>query len=251
MNMPLPNRPTRPPLPVRTLTLARAETLTPHMRRLTFTAPDLAAMEHRPGNDLVFLTPLADGTMGRRHYTIRGLDRAAAELTVDFVMHGHGGPGEAWAREAQAGATIEAVGPRGRTQLNPDADWHLFVADETGLPGVFAMLESLPASARAIAVIEVETKADRQSLQAACDLDLDWIVREGPAEAPSLGLIERIALFAPPPGLGHAYLMCETRTVQTIRRGLLARGFAKDQFTAEGYWRPGREGGHDHIRDQE
>lgn len=248
MNMPV--RPNRLPLPVRTLTLARAEPLTPHMRRLTFTAPDLAAMDHRPGNDVVFLTSLADGSTGRRHYTIRSLDKAAGELVIDIVMHGHGGPGEAWARDARPGDTIEAAGPRGRTQLNPDADWHLFVADETGLPGVFAMLETLPAHARATAVIEVETRADRQLLKAGCDLDLEWIVRDGPAEAPSLGLIERIALFAPPPGRGHAYLMCETSAVQTIRRGLLVRGFAKDQITAEGYWRPGREGGHDHIVDQ-
>ena len=52
------------------------------------------------------------------------------------------------------------------------------------------------------------------------------------------------------PGHGHAYLLAETATVRIIRHGLLARGLAKDQITAEGYWRPGRQGGHDHIRDE-
>ena len=31
------------------------------------------------------------------------------------------------------------------------------------------------------------------------------------------------------------------------RHYLLASGFDKAQVTAEGYWRPGRVGGHDHV----
>ena len=38
--------------------------------------------------------------------------------------------------------------------------------------------------------------------------------------------------------------------IWSLRQGLLARGFDKRQITAEGYWRPGRQGGHDHIRDE-
>ncbi|MCI3135416.1 siderophore-interacting protein [Phenylobacterium aquaticum] len=250
MPSPFPGRPNRPPLPVRTLTLADTQSLTPHARRLTFTGEGLSTLAYQPGQDLVLLLPLADGTVGRRHYTIRSLDRATGRLAIDFVIHGHGGPGEHFALTARPGDTVEAAGPRGRTVVNLQADWHLFVADETGLPGVLAMLESLPEQVRAFAMIEVEDKDDRQLLDAYCDLDLDWLVRGGPALPASLGLIERVALFAPRPGRGHAYLMTETSTVQTIRRGLLARGFAKDQISAEGYWRPGRQGGHDHIMDE-
>ncbi|WP_304190054.1 siderophore-interacting protein [Phenylobacterium aquaticum] len=250
MNMPFTGRPNRPPMEVRALTLIGTEFLTPHALRLIFTGEDLASLDYRPGQDLVLLLPLEDGTLGRRHYTIRWLDRATGRLAIDFVIHGHGGPGEQFAMTAQPGDRIEAAGPRGRTFIKPDADWHLFVADETGLPGVLAMLEALPPHSRAYAMIEVEHKDDRQLLDAYCDLDLDWLVRGGPALPASLGLIERAALFAPRPGRGHAYLMAETSTVQTLRRGLLARGFAKDQISAEGYWRPGRQGGHDHIMDE-
>ena len=31
------------------------------------------------------------------------------------------------------------------------------------------------------------------------------------------------------------------------RQGLIARGLPKTQIAAEGYWRPGRVGGHDHV----
>jgi NADPH-dependent ferric siderophore reductase len=35
-----------------------------------------------------------------------------------------------------------------------------------------------------------------------------------------------------------------------MRRELIARGFPKQQISAEGYWRPGRVGGHDHVDDE-
>ena len=243
-----PARFSRSPLPLWELTLTEARDITPHMRRLTFSADGLDAFDHRPGQDLVLMMDNPEGEPLRRHYTVR--DRTPDSLTIDFVLHGHGGPAERWARDARPGARLDARGPRGSTSLNLDAGWHLFVGDETCLPGIFAMLETLPRSTRAFAFIEVGGKADRQYLDADCDLDLEWLVRDGPAVPASRGLIERVALFAPPPGRGHAYVIGETSTVQTIRRGLLARGFDKTQITAEGYWRPGREGGHDHIRDE-
>lgn len=250
MPNPFAGRPNRPPTPVRSLTLVESVPLTPHARRLTFTGDGLAALAYQPGQDMVLLLPLGDGTQGRRHYTIRSLDRENGRLAIDFVIHGHGGPGEHFALTAQPGDTVEAAGPRGRMAIDPRADWHLFVADETGLPGVLAMLEALPEPARAHAVIEVEDKDDRQLLDAYCDLDLEWLVRDGPAQPASRRLIERLSLFAPPPGRGHAYLIGETGTVRALRHGLLGRGFDKHQITAEGYWRPGRQGGHDHIRDE-
>lgn len=241
-------RPARTPLPAWDLTLTRIDDLTPHMRRLVFDLSGEGPFDYRPGQDLVLMIPDARGEPGRRHYTIRAADQAT--LSIDVVLHGHGGPGERWALEARPGDRLEARGPRGRTMLEAEADWRLLVGDETCLPAIFAMLETLPPAARAFAFIEVEHRDDRQLLDAECDLDLEWLVRGGPAAAASLPLIERIALFAPPPGTGHAYVIGETSTVRTIRRGLLARGLTKDQITAEGYWRPGREGGHDHIFDE-
>lgn len=237
----------RPDLKEWSLTVAGITDLGPRLRRIEFEG-DFHGFEHRAGQDLVLLVETPDGP-GRRHYTIRSFD--GARLAIDFVMHGHGGPGERWAAEAPVGAAIRALGPRGRTVVNPEADWHLFTGDETCLPGIAAMLETLPAGARAFAFVEVEDKADRQAIETAADLDMQWIVRGGPAVPSSPALIERLGIFPPPPGRGHAYVIGETSTVQQQRRGLLARGMEKTQISAEGYWRPGRHGGHDHIRDPE
>ncbi len=143
-----------------------------------------------------------------------------------------------------------AFGPRGRNVINEGADWRCFVVDETGIPGAWGMIESLPAGAKAHAIVEIESDADRQPLNTAADVTVEWLSRNGEhATASSPRLIERLAQWTPPPGVGHVYLLAETSTVRAQRQGLVARGFPKDRIFAEGYWRPGRLGGHDHVDD--
>lgn len=247
----LPSPQTRPPrhaLPTWRLTVAGARDLTPNIRRVELMAE--ASLPWRPGQDLILDIPQGEAEPARRHYSIRRLNLPGTELAIDIVRHRQGGPGERWAEDVRPGDRLLAHGPRGHTAIAAEADWHLFVGDETALPAILAMLEHLPRHARALAILEVGHRDDRQYLDADCDLDLEWQVRKDPAGPASLGLIERLALFAPRPGLGHAYVLGETATVRIIRRGLLARGLTREQITAEGYWRPGRQGGHDHIRDE-
>jgi NADPH-dependent ferric siderophore reductase len=221
------------------LTVRDVEQLTPHMRRLRFSVPDLADLRWSAGQDLVLNLPGAP----RRHYTIR--DVRDGLLTIDFVLHGHGAASE-WAAAAQPGERIEALGPRGRTRLTEDADWRLFVGDETCIPAIFAMIEALPAKALAIAFIEVESLEERQPLQCVADARVEWVVRGGPARPNGL-LLEKLKSFDPPPGVGHAYVIGETSGVRAERHHLLESGWPKERITAEGYWRPGRVGGHDHV----
>lgn len=239
--------PRRQPMPIWDLTVIEAADVTPRMRRVTFGGA-LDAFVWRPAQDLVLMLPQPGADPARRHYTIRSFDPATQRLAIDFVLHGDS-PAVRWARVAKAGEVIQAQGPRGRTVINPDAAWHLFAGDETCLPGVIAMVESLPASAKAIAFIELETDADRQPIDARCDLDLTWLPRGGHAEPSSPALIAAFERFKPRPGRGQAYVVGETSTVRAQRQGLIARGWDKRHIVAEGYWRPGRVGGHDHVFD--
>jgi NADPH-dependent ferric siderophore reductase len=246
MNQSLPF-PIRPPRPTWRLTVVGAGDVTPRMRRVSFVG-DLGAFEHRPGQDLVLNLPGPYGATFRRHYTIRSFDRAEERLEIDFVLHG-AAPAADWARNAKLGDEITAEGPRGRTGVHGPADWRLFTGDETALPGIAAMIESLPAGERAFAFIEVATRDDEQPIETAADLTTIWLHRLAPPRAASPLLIEGLAAFALPPGLGQACVIGETATVRAQRQGLIARGMAKTQIDAEGYWRPGRVGGHDHIRE--
>lgn len=238
----------RPPGRLWSLEVVAARDLNPRMRRITLAGGDLDELDYQPGQDLVLQMPLGDGTYGRRHYTIRGLEKAAKRLDIDFVLHGDSPSGN-WARNVQAGTRIEARGPRGRTVFNPHADWHLFTGDETCIPAILGILETLPSHVHVWALVEIADAADRQPVSCKARLDFEWLERRGPG-GPSEFMLERVKAFNLPPGKGHAYLIGETSNVRAQRHDLLARGMAKDQISAEGYWRPGRLGGHDHIEER-
>ncbi len=191
----------RPMRPTWRLALSDAETVTPLVRRLRFEGRGLGGMEWAPGQDLVLNLPEAP----RRHYTIRALRDGL--LDIDFVLHGHGPA--AWAGEAKAGVEIDAEGPRGRTRVAVDVDWHLFLGDETCIPAIFAMIETLPAGARAFAFLEIETLDERQDVSTAADLKLEWIVRGGPAR-PNTLLLEQLKAFTPPAGRATPICWAET-----------------------------------------
>jgi NADPH-dependent ferric siderophore reductase len=79
-------------------------------------------------------------------------------------------------------------------------------------------------------------------------VELVWLPRAGAPAAPSSpALIGAVESFDPPPGTGHVYLLGETSTIRRQRHALVARGTPKEQIFGEGYWRPGRVGGHDHL----
>ena len=110
--------------------------------------------------------PLGGDRVVNRRYTIRSFDPERKTVTIDVSLHG-AGPGTDWISAARPGDRIDAIGPRGKITVRPEADWHLFLADETGLPGALAMLEALPPGSTASAVFEVDSVADEQELTAA------------------------------------------------------------------------------------
>lgn len=217
--------------------------LTPGMLRVEFVGDDLDELVWKRGQDLVLELPQQDGTIARRHYTIRKHD--GHSIAIDFVLHGASPAGD-WARAARPGDRIEAAGPRGHTYVR-DADWHLFVGDESCIPAIFAMIESLDRGGRAFAFIEIANDAERQTLDSAAAVNITWLSRNGAPPGPSSILYDAVESFAFPQGLGHASIIGETHNVRAIRRRLIERGLGKDQCSAEGYWREGRVGGHDHA----
>jgi NADPH-dependent ferric siderophore reductase len=148
----------------RTLPLAVAAVgeVTPHMRRIQLTGPSLEAFEYFPGQDLALPVVRDDGTVVRRRYTIRRFDPERRLIDLDVVMHGDG-PGIRWAQSARPGLAIEAIGPRGKIGLDPNARLHLFAGDATAVPGSLAMIEALPAGVPAFAFLMVGDPAEQQS----------------------------------------------------------------------------------------
>lgn len=228
------------------LRVVEAFDVTPRMRRVRMAGDDLDELEWKPGQDIVLSLPQPSGEQARRHYTIRAFDPGAKTIDVDFVLH-HKSPATDWARGARAGDRFEAMGPRGRTHLGYDADWRLFLGDETCLPGIFAMAEAMGPGERGFIFLEIADQGDVQPLKTEADIALDWTFRNGVQAGENGLLLEKLKAFSKPAGRGHAYVIGETSNVRAQRHWLLENGWDREQISAEGYWRPGRVGGHDHV----
>jgi NADPH-dependent ferric siderophore reductase len=227
---------TLPPAAAFELEVLAREVVTPLMTRLRLSAPELADFRSVPGQDLMLAIPRGDGETINRRYTIRRHDPASQAVDIDAVIHGHG-PGAAWFAEAAAGDRIGAYGPRGKVVASPTADWHLFVADESGLPATAAMLEALEPTATAIAVVEVADAAEEQAIDLPTGATVTWVHRDGAEPGwPDL-LVTAVAALRLPEQSGHAYLSAEMGVVNALRADLGARGFSSDEISPKSYWR--------------
>jgi len=221
------------------LEVVASEPLTPVMQQVVLTAPELATFSFRPGQDVMLRVAVTGGRPVRRRYTVRGADRERQLLTLNIVRHADG-PGERWVASAEPGDAIEGIGPRGKIYPRQDAQWHLFMGDESALPAFFAMAESLPAGTPAAVVLEVPGQQDEQPLAAAADVSLSWLHRgSGPAGQP--GALAAAAGQVPlPAGRGQAYLAGEAKVVLALREVLTGRGLAPDQLSPKAYWGRGK-----------
>jgi NADPH-dependent ferric siderophore reductase len=238
------------PLPPRLLTIpgvvplelvvTEAADLGPRMRRIGLTGRGLDDFAFRPGQDVMLVLGGGDRPLSRR-YSIRRFDPLTKTLELNIVAHGVHGPGADWASTAEPGGRINGVGPRGKIFLDPDADWHLFVGDDTAAPASLAMLEALPAAVPGLAVLEVSAVEDE--LATAADggsHQVKWLHRgDRPATSSDL-LVEAVTSAALPPGRGHVYIAGEVEVVAAVQRAALGRGLAPEQVSPKAYWGRGK-----------
>ena len=215
------------------------------MRRLTLSAPTLRGLSPRPAQDVELLLTDDTGRRVKRRYTIRHARSGAGEFDLDALLHetAHS-PGARWAANAQPGETIAFVGPRGRLELT-DADWHLFVGDESALPAIAELVEALAPEHAAIVMLEVGDASDELPLHRphGGQLETHWIRRDGAQPGRPDRLSSGLAGLAPRPGTGHGYLLGESRAMVALRPRLRGLGLEDSAMYLKGYWNLGRLAG--------
>jgi len=213
--------------------------LSPSMQEITLTAPELDGFSYAPGQDVMLLVAAEGNRPVRRRYTIRHLDEENLTLTLNIVRHGQG-PGERWLRDAVPGDTIEGIGPRGKITPSASADWHLFLGDESAMPAILRMTESLPGTAEATVIIEVPEPEDEQPVFSDAVSRATWLHRRGrPAGYPALLAAEAQEVDLAP-GVGQVYLFGEATVVLRLREIFESRGIRPDQMSPKAYWGLGR-----------
>lgn len=219
-----------------------------------------------------------------RTYTVRAVRPGDAEVDVDFVAHGDSGPASAWACAVRPGDEAVLIGPDALAEDNlggicwkPGAARSLLLAgDETALPAISSILESLDGDTTGAVFVEVPHEEDRLELRAPAGVRISWIVREDrdfgvglrrevrhwakrfltahhhgvelddvDVDTEILWDVpeETIALSAEEAGL-YAWIAGEAAAVKRIRRDLVTElGLDRRQVAFMGYWRNGRAEG--------
>ncbi|OZM74286.1 NADPH-dependent ferric siderophore reductase [Amycolatopsis antarctica] len=252
------DRPVRKGKPSTTLRVLRKENLTPHMIRIVAGGPDLSAFEGLVCTDsyVKLLIPVPgvrypepfdmqavrenfprEQWPRTRTYTVRHVDMAAGELTLDFVHHGDQGLAGPWAVTAQPGDELVLLGPGGGYAPSAEADRHLLVGDESALPAIAVALEAMPAGAPVQVFVEVEDAAEEQPLATEADARIHWVHRSSGAD-----LVAAVREPGVPAGTVQAFVHGEAGFVRELRRYLLTEcGVRKDLLSISGYWRRGKD----------
>ena len=220
--------------------VARLRRLSPSFLRVTFTGADLdefgsngfdqriKVMLPLPGRGIddcpsdpdwygAWRALPADRRMPIRTYTIRGVRSEQREVDVDFVLHGATGPASAWAESAVVGDEVVLIGPNARFpgptggfEWHPpvDASCLLIAGDETAVPAICTIVESLPAGRRARVLLEIPQAGDALEMTTPAGIEVTWL----PRSAGAVAVIEALAgatgrstdhvaalLYGPPP----------------------------------------------------
>jgi NADPH-dependent ferric siderophore reductase len=223
------------------LDVAEAADLGPRMRQIQLTGPSLDSFDYQPGQDVMLVLGQAGERVLSRRYTIRGYDPRRRWLELNIVAHGVDGLGARWAANAQPGERVNGVGPRGKIFLNPEADWHLFLGDETAGPATLAMIESLPPEVPAFAYLEVTDPDDQLARSANGEQHhVTWLHRGSRPAIESTLLADAFGSFALPTGRGQVYVNGEVQLVSALKRAALERGLAPEQVSFKAYWGRGK-----------
>jgi NADPH-dependent ferric siderophore reductase len=155
-----------------------------------------------------------------------------------MVRHGDEGPASAWADRAAPGDPVALWGPRTAYHPPTGTDWHLLVADETGLPAVAAILESLPTGAVARVFAEVADETERQDLPAAPCADVTWLYRDGAPAGTTALLADAVRAMPWPGGTPYVWGGGESRAMTAVRRYVRGDlGLAREEVSLVAYWR--------------
>lgn len=242
---------------LRVVKVSRAFPVTPHLRRIVFSGENLQRFDRidqlhcrlifQPKGTLRPEWPALDANghivwpqgrkLNARVYTIRAIDAARGEVTIDFVLHPHAGPATSWAMKAEPGDVAGMVGPAANG-LEP-AQFYVFAGDETALPGIARMLACLPEGAAGHAFVEVDNPEEAQALECPPGISLNWLFRAGAPAGTTALLEEAVRTVIWPDDLSSAFFWggCEHGTFRRIHRLLRhERGLPRDRMVLYSHW---------------
>ncbi|HEX6312862.1 MAG TPA: siderophore-interacting protein [Acidimicrobiia bacterium] len=207
--------------------------------RLLLPSPGANELVMPAWNGNEFLLP--DGTRPAiRTFTPRRVDPEALELDVEIVLHG-GGVAAGWAEAAEVGAPAAVSGPGRGYSIERDTPAFLLAGDETAIPAISQLLETLPAEATVQVYVEVVEASARIALPGHPQAAVEWC-QLAPAAEPGDAFTAAVRTAEVPPDT-RVWAAGEAAAVQRLRRHFFEeRGLPRSWASIRGYWKRGRAG---------
>ncbi|MGC5617612.1 siderophore-interacting protein [Georgenia sp. Z1491] len=253
-----PLRDVYPEFPARVTGLAD---LTPSFRRVRITAPELAGVDRLGPDEYIGIYMPPAGTPLRlpapainprgplkklpeaerpelRWYTIRAQEPGSDTIDVDVVATGHDGPGSRWIERVAVGDEIGVRVQSAPYGNAPAEGHHVLVADETGLPGMLAILDAHRGDPgrRFTAILEVPS---RDLVTGEVDeTEIDVVLR---GEDPPGSALTPALAAADIDDATYGWACAEAAAVAGARRHLVKeRGLDRRAVMYSGFWKVGR-----------
>lgn len=231
------------PLP-RTVEVIAKQQITPNMLRITLGGPGLAGFPTDSEGGYIKLRLYPGGPETKpvvRTYTIR--NQREGEIDVDFVLHqdasGEHGPATSWALSAKQGEPIEIGGPGPAKPMPIGRAFYLVAGDMTAIPAISVNLANLPDDTSGVAVIEIQTEADKQDLDRPAGIGLEWVINPAPGTN-SQALSERLRKFDTGISDVYGWAASEFNSMRALRDYLRTdRGLGSDRLYISSYWKAG------------
>lgn len=254
MSQPVPvNRP-------RLLTVKHVHDVSPNLRRVCLTSPELAdypfscggahvkIMLPRSGqSEIVLPTPTPQGPRWLdpaqkpviRTFTIRAFRREALELDIDFALHGEAGPASRFALHARPGDRLAISGPGGPDPMLQPAGHYYMAGDLTSLPAISAMAEVMPSDACGHVVLLVPHQDDVQDLSLPEGVSLRWFLGTPDQIAPLVAYFTALPMVAEQ---SYFWFGGEEGLVVPLRRHVRRTlDVDRQRVYAVPYWRSGKD----------
>jgi NADPH-dependent ferric siderophore reductase len=205
-------------------TVLRRDRISPHLVRLTLSAPGLETTEV-PDEWVGLVVP---GQFQVRYYTVRGLK--GDEVVLDVVVHDEGLV-TGWASGDCVGDRVVLTAAQSSFALPDEAAWLLLVGDLTAMPAMARIAESVPGVPTRIWA-EVP---DDLTGYLPDGVDVTWLSPPAPGQSRLAEVVESIDW---PAGQGYFWMAGESAQMRAIRKHLMReRRLPSTAYDVMGYWR--------------
>ncbi|RJL35692.1 siderophore-interacting protein [Bailinhaonella thermotolerans] len=226
-----------------------AEQVTPAIRRIRLETDQPIAFPYTPGQHvrIQLKDPLSAAGILRpadtlRTYTIWDLDAGRRAIELRVHLYPGDGIGLRWARAARPGDRVTFWWPQGDF-FTREADFHVFIGEETAGVAFGPMIRGLGASAEVHGVLEGETP--EHDLPLPGTPPLRRVHRHGAPAFASPVLLAAVAELDLPGNAGAAYVAGEARTCRLVRDFLVReRNWPRASIKTKPFWTPGKRGLH-------